>query len=161
MVAFFSEEYMPWVSGICKCLGANARGVPRGQPPGKAADKCIAKSNRFTGSRIAVCSNRECEIVAIRVDLHCSSRIVSCKVESCTRWKCRARIHFCTADQQAQNFSRNSETLFYTFFSKKFSDQISLRPLLIVKPVSFFLQMCQQKGQVHPSAPNLKVSWQN
>ena len=26
MVAFFSEEYMPWVSEICKCLGANARG---------------------------------------------------------------------------------------------------------------------------------------
>ena len=24
----FMEEYWPWVGGICKCLGANARGFP-------------------------------------------------------------------------------------------------------------------------------------
>ena len=46
----------------------------------------LTKLNRFTGSRFAVCSNRECEIVAIRVDSYCSSRIVSCKVES-SHWK--------------------------------------------------------------------------
>ena len=28
------EEYLPWVSGICKCLGANARGFPGVTPPG-------------------------------------------------------------------------------------------------------------------------------
>ena len=36
------EEYWPWVGGICKCLGANARGFPGVNPPGMAADKCIA-----------------------------------------------------------------------------------------------------------------------
>ena len=41
------EEYWPWVGGICKCLGANGPGfpgVPRGQLPGMAADKCIILS---------------------------------------------------------------------------------------------------------------------
>ena len=42
VVAFLVEEYWPWVGGICKCLGENARGFPRGQSPGMAADKCIA-----------------------------------------------------------------------------------------------------------------------
>jgi len=28
------EEYWPWVGGICKCLGANARGFPGVNPPG-------------------------------------------------------------------------------------------------------------------------------
>ena len=30
----FVEEYWPWVGGICKCLGANARGCPGVNPPG-------------------------------------------------------------------------------------------------------------------------------
>ena len=28
------EEYWPWVRGICKCMGANARGFPGVNPPG-------------------------------------------------------------------------------------------------------------------------------
>ena len=70
-------------------------------------------------------------------------------------------VHFCAANRQAQNFCANNETVFLTFFSKKF-DQIPLRLLWCIinvhlQPVSFFFQMCQQKGQVQPSAPNLKV----
>ena len=32
----FMEEYWPWVGGICKCLGANARGFPGINPQGSA-----------------------------------------------------------------------------------------------------------------------------
>ena len=34
VVAFFVEEYWPWVGGICECLGANARGFSGVNPPG-------------------------------------------------------------------------------------------------------------------------------
>ena len=32
--SFLREEYWSWVGGICKCLGANARGFPGVKPPG-------------------------------------------------------------------------------------------------------------------------------
>ena len=32
--SFFVEEYWPWVGGICKCLGANARRFPGVNSPG-------------------------------------------------------------------------------------------------------------------------------
>ena len=32
--SFLSEGYMPWVGGICKCLGANAWGFPGVKPLG-------------------------------------------------------------------------------------------------------------------------------
>ena len=34
VVAFCGTIYWPWVGGICKCLGANARGFPGVNPPG-------------------------------------------------------------------------------------------------------------------------------
>ena len=44
-------------------------------------ESVLAKSNHFTGSQSAVCRNLGCEIVAIQVDSHYSSRILSYKVE--------------------------------------------------------------------------------
>ena len=42
----FVEEYWPWLGGICKCLHSwyKCPGIPWGQPPGMAADKCIIRS---------------------------------------------------------------------------------------------------------------------
>jgi len=58
----------------------------------------------------------------------------------------------------ANNFSAN-DNCFLDFSFKEISPNTSKTAVVLinVQPVSFFLQMCQEKGQVHPSAPNLEV----